>query len=147
MPHDRIGKGSGCNVCAGRQACVCNSLEAVFPALAAEFDTEKNGFPPSEITAWSNTEVWWRSDNRGSWRQAADVGSNRHSKYDTAGIAVLGPSQLLHLAPWIIVALISFNLLSSGAAPHAHLEACDVIIQWTCFKLAQAKGSDGMCDV
>ena len=31
-PKDRIGAGSGCSVCAGRQACVCNSLESLIPS-------------------------------------------------------------------------------------------------------------------
>ena len=76
-PYVRIGKGSGCAVCAGKQACVCNSLESLFPSVAAEFDVDKNGFAPSEITAWSNKEVYWRNANRGTWRQAVDVRTDR----------------------------------------------------------------------
>ena len=46
-PGRRIGSGSGCAVCAGMQACVCNSLESLFPVIAAEFDVDKSGFGPS----------------------------------------------------------------------------------------------------
>ena len=71
-PNSRIGNGSGCPVCAGLQACACNSLAALFPNMAGEFDQDKNGFAPSEIAAQSHKEVWWRNDKRGSWRQRVD---------------------------------------------------------------------------
>ena len=71
-PHCRIGHGSGCAVCAGQQPCICNSLESLFPSVAAELDVEKNDFAPSEITARSNKKVWWRNTKRGSWMQAVD---------------------------------------------------------------------------
>ena len=76
-PHHRIGDGRGCATCAGRQACACNSLESLFPLLAAEFDVDKNGFVPSEITARSGKEVWWRTAKRGSWRQAVHIRTHR----------------------------------------------------------------------
>lgn len=60
-PSRRIGSGSRCLVCAGRQACVCNSLGSLFPVIAAKFDVDKNGFGPSDITAGSNKKVWWRN--------------------------------------------------------------------------------------
>ena len=69
-PYTRVGHGKGCPVCAGKQACVCISLESLFPSVAADFDTEENGFAPSELTAGSNKEVWWSSAKCGSWRQA-----------------------------------------------------------------------------
>ena len=72
-PHNRIGQGKGCAVCAGKQACVCNSLECLFPLIAAEFDVDKNGFAPSEVRAKFNKEVWWRNAKRGSWMQRVDA--------------------------------------------------------------------------
>ncbi|KAL3144683.1 hypothetical protein ABBQ38_001810 [Trebouxia sp. C0009 RCD-2024] len=72
LPRSRVLSGEGCAVCAGRKACVCNSLESLYPSLAAEFDVENTGFAPSEVTAWSNKEVWWRNAKRGGWMQAVD---------------------------------------------------------------------------
>ena len=72
-PYSHVGLGRGCAVCAGHQACVCNSLHSLFPSIAAEFDMVKNGFAPSEITAQSHKEVWWRSAEMGSWRQAVQA--------------------------------------------------------------------------
>ena len=79
-PLMRISNGSGCAVCAGRQACVCNSLESLFPLIAAEFDVGKNGFAPSEITAQSHQVVWWRSATRGSWKQMPNIRTDRRNE-------------------------------------------------------------------
>ena len=68
--NNRAKKGKGCPVCAGHSACVCNSLESLFPSVAAEFDVERNGFAPSEITAQSHKKVWWRNTKSGCWRQS-----------------------------------------------------------------------------
>ena len=56
----RVRRGAGC---------VCNSLESLFPSVAADFEIEQNGFAPSEVTAKSAKKVWWRTAKRGSWRQ------------------------------------------------------------------------------
>ncbi|KAL3150078.1 hypothetical protein ABBQ38_013423 [Trebouxia sp. C0009 RCD-2024] len=82
-PHNRISLGQGCGVCAGRQACVCNSLETLFPSVAAEFDVDKNGFALSEITARSQKKVWWRNAKRGSWRQRVLDRTDRRSQLYT----------------------------------------------------------------
>ncbi|KAL3144715.1 hypothetical protein ABBQ38_001840 [Trebouxia sp. C0009 RCD-2024] len=76
-PYSRIGDGKGCAVCAGKQPCVCNSLESLFPSIAAELDVDKSGFAPSEVVARSHKKVWWRNANRGSWRQAVYVRTDR----------------------------------------------------------------------
>ena len=82
-PPNRISNGSGCAVCAGQQACVCNSLEALFPSIAAEFDVDKNGCAPFEVTAWSNKEFWWRNAKRGSWRQVVNVRTDKRLSPNT----------------------------------------------------------------
>ena len=76
-PYNRIGGGKGCPACAGLKVCVCNSLESLFPTFAAEFDVDKNGFAPSEVTAWSHKKVWWRNAERGSWEQAVRIRTDR----------------------------------------------------------------------
>ena len=80
-PNTRMRLGNGCAVCAGRQACVCNSLESLFPSIAAEFDVDKNGFGPSQITAYSVKHVWWRNAKRGSWQQALYVRTDRRREF------------------------------------------------------------------
>ena len=62
----------GCPVCAGKVACRCNSLQALHPSIAAEWDYSKNQCQPSDYTARSNQLVWWSSPQRGSWQQYID---------------------------------------------------------------------------
>ena len=61
--------GAACPACAGSIACTCNSLEARFPALAAEMDSERNGgLKASDLLPFSGTYVWWRGAACGhSW--------------------------------------------------------------------------------
>ena len=80
MPNRRIGLDTGCPVCAGQKACVCNSLESLYPLLAAEFDVDKNGFAPSEIPSRSNKKVWWRNARQGSWQQSPDIRNDRRNE-------------------------------------------------------------------
>ncbi|KAL3144785.1 hypothetical protein ABBQ38_001898 [Trebouxia sp. C0009 RCD-2024] len=82
FPRTRVGYGEGCAVCAGRQACLCNSLESLVPSVAAELDVDKNGFSPCEVTAGSSKEVWWRNAKHGSWKQAVYERTDRHKHPD-----------------------------------------------------------------
>ena len=52
---------AGCPVCAGRVACRCNSLQALHPDIAAEWDHSKNEDQPSDYIANSNHLAWWSS--------------------------------------------------------------------------------------
>ena len=79
-PYARIGIGNNCPVCIGHQPCVCNSLDSLFPSLAAELDVDKNGFAASEIAARSMKEVWWRNVKRGSWKQIVNVRTDRRNE-------------------------------------------------------------------
>ena len=59
----------GCPFCAGKLACKCNSLQALYPDTAAEWDHGKNQGQPSEYTASSHHLAWWSSPQGGSWQQ------------------------------------------------------------------------------
>ena len=60
----------GCPVCAGKVACKCNSLQALYPDIAAEWDYAKNEGQPSNYTAGSSHEAWWFSPQQGSWQRS-----------------------------------------------------------------------------
>ena len=61
---------SGCPVCAGKVACRCNSLQALYPDTAAEWDHHKNEGQPSDYSASSRHLAWWCNPSRGSWQQS-----------------------------------------------------------------------------
>ena len=57
---------AGCPCCVGLKLCECNSLETVCPDIAADFDTQKNGVSPAEVTSSTNTKYSWLSDKPGA---------------------------------------------------------------------------------
>ena len=67
---DKFGsKRLGCPICAGHVGCKCNSLQTQFPAIAAEWDYERNEGSPEDYSAFSHHTAWWRSPAFGSWQQ------------------------------------------------------------------------------
>lgn len=62
---ENVFRGTGCPCCAGRQPCKCNSLQSLFPKIAAEWDYIRNKGTPDDYTAFSAIKVWWYSDKRG----------------------------------------------------------------------------------
>lgn len=58
---DRV-KGRGCPFCAGRKASVTNSLERLYPEVAAEWHA-RNPATPAETVATSDDFAWWRCTN------------------------------------------------------------------------------------
>ena len=69
QPHNRTSKKTGCPCCAGQVACRCNSLQALYPDTAAEWDQHKNEGQPSDYPASSGHLAWWSNPQRGSWQQ------------------------------------------------------------------------------
>ena len=73
-PSNRTGRQlTGCPFCAGHSACKCNSLQALYPGIATEWDHAKNQGQPSEYTASSHHLAWWFSPKRGSWQQTINT--------------------------------------------------------------------------
>ena len=70
----------GCPVCAGHATCKCNSLQALSPDIAAEWDHAKNQGQLSEYTARSHHLAWWFSPQRGSWQQSINLRTDKRLK-------------------------------------------------------------------
>ena len=66
-------KKSGCPCCVGRQACECNSLQSLYPAIASEWDYSKSTGTPADYPASSSKKVWWHNSKRGSFLQSGNV--------------------------------------------------------------------------
>lgn len=62
--------GTGCPYCAGRRIQAGeNDFAARFPALAAQWDVDRNGnLRPDQVTDSSNRRVWWRCERGHSYR-------------------------------------------------------------------------------
>ncbi|KAL3152666.1 hypothetical protein ABBQ38_012263 [Trebouxia sp. C0009 RCD-2024] len=69
-PSSRTGHlKTGCPFCAGMAACACNSLQALYPDVAAGWDHSKDQGQPSDYPASSHHLAWWSSPQRGIWQQ------------------------------------------------------------------------------
>ncbi len=69
-PYTRIGLNSGCPYCASTKACICNSLQSLYPALAAEYDTARNGVGPEQVLARSHKMAFWKDACGHTWEQS-----------------------------------------------------------------------------
>ncbi len=67
-PLVRTLQASGCPYCSGLKACKCNSLQALSPEVAAEWDYVKNEGTPDDYPANSHMKAWFLSTKRGSWQ-------------------------------------------------------------------------------
>ena len=63
-------KGTGCPYCAGREVLIgFNDLATTNPALAAEWNYEKNeNLSPQDVTRSSSRKVWWRCSEGHEWQ-------------------------------------------------------------------------------
>ena len=87
--------GSGCPCCCGRQACVCNSLQALYPDVAAEWDHDKNEGTPSDYTAQSNKKVWWVNKCRGEFQAFISKRTRLSDRREPGCRSALQPQSLL----------------------------------------------------
>ena len=80
-PFQRTGRNKhGCPVCAGKKACRCNSLQALRPDIAAEWDYSRNEGQPSDYTACSMHLAWWSRPQRGSRQQTINSRTQPNSR-------------------------------------------------------------------
>ena len=63
-------KPAGCPFCVGHKLCECNSLETICPDVAADFDAEKNGVSPAEVTSATTSKYSWLSDEPGAKKRS-----------------------------------------------------------------------------
>ena len=69
-PDSRFGSKSGCPYCSSKLTCICNSLQSLYPALAAEWDTARNGVGPDQILPGSQMLAYWKNAAGHSWEQS-----------------------------------------------------------------------------
>ena len=69
-PRSRVRLNTGCPYCASKKACICNSLQSLYPALAAEYDTTKNGVGPDQVLPRSMKAAFWKDASGHIWEQS-----------------------------------------------------------------------------
>lgn len=75
--------GKGCPICAGRRVVGSTSLATLFPSLAEEWNSAKNGdLEPSEFSPGSRRKVWWKCNTDGEHEWEASI---RHRAVNKSG--------------------------------------------------------------
>ncbi len=69
-PRRRIGLDHGCPCCANKRACICNSLQSLYPTLAAEYDIARNGVGPEQVLSRSGKMAFWKDASGHTWEQS-----------------------------------------------------------------------------
>lgn len=59
-PDRRIGGNIGCPYCSSNKACICNSLQSLYPALAKAWDAAKNDVGADQVLARSRKSAYWK---------------------------------------------------------------------------------------
>ena len=91
----------GCPICAGKSVLPgFNDLLTLNPALAAEWDHDKNTLKSSEITLHSGKYIWWRCLKEHSWEaRVADRQAGTGCPYCSGRKAIPGETDLATVAP------------------------------------------------
>jgi DNA-directed RNA polymerase subunit RPC12/RpoP len=95
-------KGRKCPYCSGKKVLKgYNDLQTVDPALAKEWNYEKNnGLSPTEVTPNSNKKVWWRCSQGHEWVVAINNRTNGNGcPYCTGRYIVKGENDLQTVNP------------------------------------------------
>jgi hypothetical protein len=71
----RTAQGTGCPYCSGRLASSDNNLEALYPEVAAEFNSVKNEKPANAYKPGSGKKVWWKCSTNPQHEWEAVIGS------------------------------------------------------------------------
>ena len=69
-PGNRIGLNTGCPYCTSKKTCICNSLQSLYPALATEYDSAKNGAGPEQVLPGSQKKAFWKDARGHTWEQS-----------------------------------------------------------------------------
>ena len=83
--------GRGCPYCAGKKVLKgFNDLQTVNPALAKEWNYEKdNGFTPEDVTPSSNKKVWWKCNKGHEWQASINSRNKGHGCPYCSGLYVI----------------------------------------------------------
>jgi hypothetical protein len=97
----RHSDGYGCPYCSGQRVLEgFNDLQSRNPILANEWDYDKNGILPTQITSGSNKIVWWRCEKNHSWQaQIRSRNAGKGCPYCAGRYVLAGFNDLQTLMP------------------------------------------------
>ncbi len=127
--------GRGCPYCVGQKVLKgYNNLQTVNPALAKEWNYEKNNeLTPADVTPNSNKKAWWKCNKGHEW-QAIIAGRNKGAgcPYCSGRYAVKDENDLQTVNP--ILAKEWNHEKNNGLTPANVLPNSNKIVWWKCNK-------------
>jgi len=130
--HNRIA-GTGCPYCAGRKVFAgFNDLQTCNPALAKEWDYEKNKLTPSQVTWGSSKPAWWICDKGHSW-EAPIASRNRGSgcPYCSGRLLLIGFNDLQTRRPDLIK---EWDYEKNELPPSQYMAGANKVVWWKCVR-------------
>ena len=74
-------RGQGCSFCAGKRVSVTNALTSLFPDVATQWHSTKNGdITPDKVAGASGKKVWWQCPNDPHHEWQASVANRTYSE-------------------------------------------------------------------
>ena len=131
---DRTRTGRGCPFCAGQRTIAGeNDLLTLNPALATEWDYEKNGdLRPEHVMVGSGRKVWWKCSNGHCWRAAVYSRKNNGCPICSGRQAVSGVNDLKTMMPGVAA---QWDYEKNGdLLPEKVAAQSNRIIWWRCEK-------------
>jgi len=126
-------RGTGCPVCANRIVVKgINDLKTVNPALAVQWNYEKNGaLKPEDVSDGSHLKVWWRCPKGHEWKAVIASRNQGYGCPCCAGIAVVtGVTDLMTVRPDLAA---QFDTLKNvGISPSEICRASNKKYWWIC---------------
>ncbi len=124
-------KGRRCPYCSNQKILVgYNDLSTTNPELAKEWDFEKNGFGPNEISAGSNKKVWWRCSKNHKWQASPNSRTRGNGCPICSGNQVLaGYNDLATTNPELIK---EWDYDKNNINPNAISKGCNKKVWWKC---------------
>lgn len=131
---DRTALGSGCPYCANKLILPgINDLASRYPALAKQWDREKNGsLTPEQVAPGSNRKVWWICEEGHGWQALirSRTGQDSGCPYCTGKKVLPGFNDLATVFPTI--ANQWHPTLNGGRKPTEVMPGCNEKIWWVC---------------
>lgn len=125
--------GSGCPYCAGKKVLKgYNDLQTINPALAKEWNYEKNNdLTPADVTPNSEKKVWWKCGKGHEWQATIDNRSKgKKCPYCSGRYAVKGETDLHTVNPTLAE---EWNYeKNDGLAPTDILPNSNKKVWWKC---------------
>ncbi|WP_083266420.1 zinc-ribbon domain-containing protein [Arthrobacter sp. U41] len=109
------------------------SLARLYPAIAAQWDPDRNSITPSQLTSGSNRPIWWLCNNQHSWHATPYARTKGHGCPACAGLRATPENNLAVARPDLLSTWHpERNRAELGLLPTDVLPQSNKKFWWTC---------------